>query len=456
MKFPVLHPKSVTLLHIALVCVALSDFSLLHAASQTTVPGTVTPPPTVIDVGPGWARNSVNAPIFRRNSIISDAHWQFTAYYDAEGRVVLARRRLDSERWELHTTAFQGNVNDAHNSISLALDGDGYLHLSWDHHNTPLRYTRSLEPYGFDFPSQSLPMIARNEQIVSYPEFYRFSNGDLLFAYREGGSGNGNLVLNRYDVDTASWQRLQSLLIDGEGVRNAYWQLCLDAQDRIHLSWVWRETPNVASNHDLSYAVSPDGGLSWQRSNGSAYDLPIRLSNAEVIHPIPQGSNLINQTSMSTDSSGNPYIATYYREHPDAVTQFHLIYQHKGAWHHSTATQRTLDFELEGIGSRSIPISRPQLLLWQPHANTTRIALLYRDESFANAVCLTQADLPELQWTTQLLHDKNMGRWEPSFDPFRWQYHHELHLFLQAVGQGQAETLETLPPQMVRVLEWTP
>ena len=32
------------------------------------------------------------------------------------------------------------------NSISIVHDGEGYLHISWDHHNDPLRYARSIEP----------------------------------------------------------------------------------------------------------------------------------------------------------------------------------------------------------------------------------------------------------------------------------------------------------------------
>ncbi len=416
------------------------------------------PKRSVSEISPGWAQNSVNCPIFRKNAVISDDAFQFVAFYNAEGKVVIAKRAINGDNssaaWEQKTTAFEGNVKDAHNSISIMLDGDGYLHLSWDHHNNPLHYTRSITPYGLEFPETSPIMTGELEQAVSYPEFYQFSNGDLLFAYRDGGSGNGNLVLNRYDLAGKFWHRLQENLIDGEGARNAYWQLCIDSNDTIHISWVWRETPNVSSNHDLSYARSEDGGNTWKRSDGTTYDLPIHLSNAEVVHKIPQQSNLINQTSMTTDAKNQPYIATYYRENPGEVTQFHVIYLQDTTWRHSTATRRSLDFELEGIGSRSIPVSRPQLLV-QSSANSgkTQLSLLYRDEQFANQICLTQASLPELQWTTTILHPEDMGRWEPNYDSYRWQKYHQLHLFLQTVGQGQAETLASVEPQMVSVLE---
>ena len=103
-------------------------------------------------------------------------------------------------------------------------------------------------------------MTGKDEDDVTYPEFYRMPDGDLLFVYRSGASGRGNLVLNRYDLKSRKWTRVQDVLIDGENQRNAYWQLYMDKAGVIHLSWVWRETWMVETNHDLCYAYSPDEG----------------------------------------------------------------------------------------------------------------------------------------------------------------------------------------------------
>ena len=42
-------------------------------------------------------------------------------------------------------------------------------------------------------------------------------------------------------------------------------QACVDTKGTIHISWVWRESPDVASNHDLCYAKSADG-ITWVNS----------------------------------------------------------------------------------------------------------------------------------------------------------------------------------------------
>lgn len=47
-----------------------------------------------------------------------------------------------------------------------------------------------------------------DEQSVTYPEFYRKSDGNLVFVYRDGSSGNGDCVVNEYDLKTKQWSRI--------------------------------------------------------------------------------------------------------------------------------------------------------------------------------------------------------------------------------------------------------
>jgi len=230
-------------------------------------------------IGKAWARNSVNANILRHNSVVSHEDNQYVAYYDANGFVMLAKRKLGSKQWVINKTQYKGNAKDAHYSISIMVDGDGYLHMSWDHHGDPLRYCRSKTPASLDL-TEKLPMTGKKEGNVTYPEFYRLPNGDLLFMYRDGASGRGNLMMNHYNLKTKEWTQLQDAFINGEGNRNAYWQMCTDTFGTIHLSWVWRESGDVASNHDMGYAKSKDAGRTWLKSNGEKYHLPITAESA--------------------------------------------------------------------------------------------------------------------------------------------------------------------------------
>lgn len=404
---------------------------------------------TVTNAGDGWAGNSINTVVFRKNSLTSNDTLQFTSYYDAEGYVVIGKRRFTDTAWQLTKTVYRGNTRDAHNSISLMLDGDGYLHLAWDHHNNPLRYSRSKTPLSADFGDR-MPMTGTAEKKVTYPEFYLLPGGDLLFFYRDGGSGNGNLVINRYYTKERKWELLHANLIDGEGKRNAYWQACVDAKGAVHLSWVWRESPDVASNHDMCYAVSRDGGLSWEKSNGEKYPLPVKASTAEVVCTIPQKSELINQTSMCADVDGRPLIATYWKG-KNGVPQYHVIYRKRNKWKVSDLGFRKTGFSLSGAGTKQIPISRPQIVY---SGAMKKAILVFRDAALGNRPMMAMNKGRRFsQWKLSVLYDFDAGYWEPTYDTGRWIREGILSLFFQKASQPDGEGHSAIIAEPVRVLD---
>lgn len=406
----------------------------------------------LVSISEGFAESHVNAVIFRRNSISSYKDHQYVAFYDGEANVILAKRKLESSVWEIHKTQYKGNVKDAHNSISIMHDGDGFLHMSWDHHNNTLRYAVSLTPENIKI-GEKKSMIGSTENKTTYPEFYKLKTGDLIFLYRDGSSGNGNLVMNHYDLKNKMWKRVQSNLIDGEGERNAYWQMCIDELGTMHLSWVWRETGNVATNHDICYAQSIDNGKSWKKSTGETYDLPINEKNAEYVMRIPQNSNLINTTSITADGSGNPFISTYFKSATDQATQFKVLFKQDGEWKSSTVSKRKSDFVLGGGGTRSVPISRPQILIQQKN-DQKLIHVIYRDEEFGNKICLATANAAgDMDWDIQTLNNLSMSRWEPSYDTELWRNYSLLHIYHQVTHQGNADVLIDSAPTQVGVLE---
>lgn len=406
----------------------------------------------ISEAGYAWAKNSVNTVIFRKNALVSLDDTQFIAYYDSTGNVIVGKRKLLENQWQLQNTGFTGNVKDAHCSISIMVDGEGYLHLSWDHHGHPLRYAKSIAPFGLDFgPKEN--MTGQNEANVTYPEFFRTPSGDLLFMYRDGASGRGNLVINTYHTASKTWKPLHKNLINGENRRNAYWQSFVDAKGVIHLSWVWRETPDVATNHDMCYARSKDGGITWETSKGVPYTLPITAATAEIIYAIPQKSELINQTSMFADKDSRPFIATYWRDADSNVPQYRLIYKWKGEWKSQTPGQRTTPFSLSGVGTKRIPISRPQVVGWGKKG----AIIVFRDEERGGKVSLaTNKNLKKSNWKiTDLLPD-DLGSWEPSFDTELWKNRQILSLYVQHSQQTDAEGQSTTPAQKVKVVDWKP
>lgn len=403
----------------------------------------------------GWANNSVNAVVFRKNALVTFKNMQYAAYYDADQYLVLAKRNIHKKEWEVLRTACKADAGDAHKSISIMVDDKGYLHVAWGQHNNGLNYVKSITAGSLTLGTPEA-MLGTKENKVSYPEFYKLANGTLLFMYRDGGSGNGNLMINSYDPATKKWQRIQDNLIDGEGKRNAYWQTAIDDQGTIHLSWVWRESPDVSSNHDLCYARSKDGGLSWENAAGLAYQLPIHHKNAEYAAMIPQKSELINQTSMFADDAGNPYIAGYWKDKGAAAPQYHLVYHDGKNWRVNVLDFRSTDFSLSGAGTKRIPISRPQVIAWKSKG-LLNAALIFRDIERGNKVSLAWCrNLQQNNWALTDLSQSTVGDWEPAYDTELWKNKRRLDLFLQRVEQVDGEGRANNKPGPVQVLEWKP
>ena len=415
---------------------------------------------TITPIAKGWANNSINVVPYRKNSLVTFKNTQYTAYYDSAHYVVLAKRKLNTSRWEIVRTQYKGDVDDAHNSISIMVDGDGYLHLSWDHHSygkhlTGLNYCKSVAAGSLKL-SDRISMSGLDEDKVTYPEFYKLPNGDLLFFFRDGESGNGNVILNSYSLKTKKWTQVQHAFIDGENLRNPYWQIAISKSGVIHLSWTWRETPDAASNHDICYAKSSDGGVTWSKSNDEKYVLPIKQSTAEYVKRIPRNSELINQTSMSIDDAGTPYISTYWKENGSIAPQYHLIYLKNNQWISLNLGFRQRNFSLSGGGTKGIPISRPQVITWKTKQRVSA-GIVFRDEERGNKVSIAICkDIENPRWDCLDLSTKGVGLWEPTYDSELWGSKGMLHLFLQKVEQKDNDGKVSLASQMISVLEWKP
>ncbi|MCP4529406.1 MAG: neuraminidase [Aestuariibacter sp.] len=410
-----------------------------------------------------FAGSSVNVLAGVKQTLFTHGQFQYAAYYNANRHLVLAKRPTDAKSWQTQVTPYTGNVDDAHNHISLVVDADGYLHIAWDHHNSPLNYARSVTPGALKLerkPMLGEPQAANEagENSVTYPQFYALPSGDLLFAYRDGGSGRGNLVLNRYDLRSQQWQRLHSSVLDGEGKRSAYWDMSVDINGVVHLAWIWRETPDVASNHDLAYARSFDQGDTWQQYDGTPYALPITESESDVVIPIPQNHKLMNPPVVMGDNSSRPFIASYWADSPTDIPRYQVVYPlpQPNTWQIIKAPKAAENFELSGHGTKRPPISRT-ILLPRQHNGVTSLHLIYRDDFQRGQVMgLTMHNIIDANWESHVLHPQNVGAWEPSIDPTQWIQHGRADLLLQRVEQRDGNDAESaqVAPSHIGVLSW--
>jgi rhamnogalacturonyl hydrolase YesR len=400
-----------------------------------------------------WAGSSVNVVANVQQSLVTDRLTQYAAFYDADGFVVLARRTLGSDLWETRRSQYRGTVADAHRSISLAVDGAGRLHVAWDHHADPLRYARAVAPGSIELGAKTA-MTGQREARVTYPQFFRLPDGDLLFLYRDGESGSGALVLNRYSVATGQWTQVHQNLIDGEGQRSPYWGMTIDGKGVLHLAWIWRDSPDVATNHDLAYARSADGGATWTRSDGSPCPVPITAASAEYALRIPQGSNLMNSPAVAADGQGRPHIATYWSPAPGAPPQFHVVRHDGTKWTVTAGPARSSTFSLSGTGTKRPPISRAIVLVESGYVH-----LVYRDDLRGGHVIFASLEgVKTGNWQETELTRESVGAWEPSCDPVAWKRMGQIQMLLQNVAQleGSDSAGAKVAPTPIGTLVFSP
>ncbi|MDX2045340.1 MAG: neuraminidase, partial [Chitinophagaceae bacterium] len=62
----------------------------------------------LVDAGSGWASNSVNTVIFRKNSLVTFNGNQYISFYDAEKYLVLGKRKHGDTNWQIRRTIYKG------------------------------------------------------------------------------------------------------------------------------------------------------------------------------------------------------------------------------------------------------------------------------------------------------------------------------------------------------------
>ncbi|MBK1828056.1 BNR repeat-containing protein [Haloferula rosea] len=286
-------------------------------------------------------------------SLVTDegSNSQYVAYYDDQRRMTVAMRSLDSSEWHYQTLPSKVGW-DSHNYITMAIDRLGNLHVAGNMHADPLVYFVTSRP-GDISSLKPGAMTGEREERVTYPRFMNDHEGKLVFNYRDGGSGRGARLFNRFDPETKSWARLlDTPLLDGEGQRNAYPLGPVRGPDGwFHMVWVWRMTPDCATNHHLSHARSRDL-IAWESSGGRKVELPITFEDDFLlIDPIPVGGGIINGgAKLFFDKKKRPLV-TYHKSDAEGNMQMYVARPEGKGWKIQQLTEWNDPIEFSGNGS---------------------------------------------------------------------------------------------------------
>lgn len=285
-------------------------------------------------------------------ALCSNGDRQYVGFYDEDRRMTVAQRTLPDGPWKY--VRLDSRIGwDSHNYITMKVDSRGALHVSGNMHVQDLVYFCTDETGEIETLHRLDSLVGDRETRMTYPSFIMLPDKRLIFHYRYGKSGNGEEIYDICDRE-GRWSRyLDTPLTDGKGLMNAYMSTPRLGSDKFyHMVWVWRNSPDCATNHDLCYAKSPDL-KHWFTAAGEALELPISIDEKRVlVDPVPCGGGMLNGgPCVGLDGLKRPVIS-YFKYDEGGNTQVYVARYEDGGWRTAKVSGfRNFRWELHGGGS---------------------------------------------------------------------------------------------------------
>ena len=289
---------------------------------------------------------------------ITHGAYQYVGYYNKYRELTVASRKTSESRWNYKILPSKVGW-DSHNRITMDIDRDNCIHLSGNMHNDSLTYFKTTIPHDISSFERVFPQVKLEDELSStYPNFIKGANGELIFSYRKGGSGNGITIFNTFDEQSKSFNRLTNEpLFDGLNQMSAYAKgPALGPDNMFHVIWLWRDTPACETNHDLSYARSVDL-VNWETMDGKKIELPITPDlKAVTADPIPAKGGVINGGAFLFFDKQNKPMLAYFKYDQVGNSQVYIARFEGGEWAIKQVSNWGYRWNFSGPGSITFEI----------------------------------------------------------------------------------------------------
>lgn len=433
-----------SLIILALICVTIASSATGGADVEVTKTGDRVVDANALTIQ-GRFGQAINGQAFQQNALMSFGGYQYAGWYNADRRVCLGRRKLPKGGWEvLQFADYRYANNNAHNTISLGIcPADGTIHLSFDHHNQPLKYRVSskgaaTQPDEVEWtPALFGPIrnqLRKGHPIgrTTYPRFIITPDNKLQFFYR----GGTTRVIHTYDPKTGAWSGPRGIVADN-GYTN--YHLHYGKDGRLQLFWHWRGTGH------LCYLYTPDQGTTWKNNSGNtvlaAEDArgaqKSDMKDVSVIHT--KRATHIMLGGQSIDSKGRPHEIVWHI--PDDVKP--PSYEHSWeVWGRDVARYHHYWRDERGAYHSNIlptPVGNRAKILLDSNDNAYAIYMLNKTDEWDWGIYFTHGDLviatasAKSRWTDWKVIHRESGPFlnEAHFDDTRWEADGVLAVFVQ-------------------------
>jgi hypothetical protein len=236
------------------------------------------------------------------------------------------------------------NDDDAHNTPSIAIDGDGFLHVAYNMHNHNMRLRKSpaansVSGTWVDEGGTGSPW--GSDSRFTYPAMSTATNGDVYMTIRNRDVGvwtGAPDQLFHYDNTTNSWSSIAKFA-DEDGWTAYLPAPYVDESGKVHLVWHWRLGGAGGTRHRGSYAVYDPSDGKFYMADGTEYTIPITHTTADLYQPMEAAGELdpgISDHSVTVNALGQPIIAYNFFRNGDIDQRVIRLARWDGsAWQHT-------------------------------------------------------------------------------------------------------------------------
>ncbi|KAK5050532.1 hypothetical protein LTR84_003813 [Exophiala bonariae] len=224
-------------------------------------------------------------------------------------------------------------LDDAgHNTPSLAVDGDGYVHVFAAMHNEAWHYYRSSQPYSPSQMTSHSSEMPDSSLLITYPVIKSDSSGNLWLIIR-GDNGNGVArggYLYKYTLSSKTWARIARFAYDADTAVYPD-DITFDASGNLHIIFEWSKNPASAIRHQGSYLRYSPTTNTWSVANGDTVSVPVTRSTPQLVfQPLTAGEQYdtigVNDTAAPAFQSAK--LALY---ESSGIVRMQAAYRYKAA-----------------------------------------------------------------------------------------------------------------------------
>ncbi|MGM0494192.1 MAG: BNR-4 repeat-containing protein [Armatimonadota bacterium] len=248
----------------------------------------------------------------------ADANRTYFVYGSAGNRPTISFYNHTTGEWAYPVVIGENPDGDAHRNPTLLVDDEGYLYMFWGAHGHESFVSRSLRPH--DISEWEL-RSALEEMGATYPQPWMLREGELFVSYRKApgwrcrtSTDGAKTWSDPVDIAafgvapeaTGAWEfAIYGATVAEDGpyprkVHFAFSRLGGGTPEEIESKHLW------GRRYNLYYTYSDDGGETWRRSDGDAYDVPIEEDQAQLLYD--SGTRGVWIKDIQIDPAGNPMI----------------------------------------------------------------------------------------------------------------------------------------------------